>query len=169
MKGLNFLPDDVELRKRLAYSYQKQGKKELQMDELDRLTYLSPEDVDIKTELSKLYEKEGRYEDQIVVLKDLLKIQPNNEGAQSDLAQAYEKSGRDPLEVYKSRFESNPDNISYGLDYSDKLLEVDRANEAIDILKQVVDEDPTSKVAFRKLAQAYDSADDLESLSLIHI
>ena len=163
LKGLNFLPENVELRKRLAYSYQKQGKKDLQMDELDRLTYLSPEDVDIKTELSKLYEKEGRYEDQIVVLKDLLKIQPNNEGAQSDLAQAYEKSGRDPLEVYKSRFESNPDNISYGLDYSDKLLEVDRANEAIDILKQVVDEDPTSKVAFRKLAQAYDSADDLES------
>jgi len=163
LKGLNFLPDNVELRKRLAYSYQKQDKKDLQMDELDRLTYLSPEDVDIKTELSKLYEKEGRYEDQIVVLKDLLKIQPNNEGAQSDLAQAYEKSGRDPLEVYKSRFESNPDNISYGLDYSDKLLEADRANEAIDILKQVVDEDPTSKVAFRKLAQAYDSADDLES------
>ena len=163
LKGLNFLPENVELRKRLAYSYQKQGKKDLQMNELDRLSFLSPEDVDIKTELSKLYALEGRYDDQIVVLKDLLKIQPNNEGAQSDLAQAYEKSGRDPLDVYKSRFESNPDNISYGLDYSDKLLEANRPELAIDILIQVVDEDPTSKVAFRKLAQAYDTADDLES------
>ena len=163
LKGLNFLPEDVELRKRLAYSYQKQNKKDLQMNELDRLSYLSPQDVDIKTELSKLYANEGRYDDQIIVLKDLLKIQPNNEGAQSDLAQAYEKSGRDPLDVYKSRYESNPDNISYGLDYSDKLLEADRPNQAIDVLKQVVDEDPTSKVAFRKLAQAYDTADDLES------
>ena len=81
---------------------------------------------------------EGRYDDQIIVLKDLLKIQPNNEGAQSDLAQAYEKSGRDPLDVYKSRFESNPNNISYGLDYSDKLLEADRPSQAIDILKQVL-------------------------------
>lgn len=163
LKGLTFLPENIELRKRLAYSYQKQGKKDLQMNELDRLTFLSPEDVDIKLELSKLYAGEGRYEDQIVVLKDLLKVQPNNEGAQSDLAQAYEKSGRDPLEVYKSRFESNPDNISYGLDYSDKLLDADRPAEAINILKQVVDEDPTSKVAYRKLAQAYDRDDDLES------
>ncbi len=162
LKGLTFLPNNIELRKRLAYSYQKQGKKDLQMDELDRLSYLSPEDVDIKSELSKLYEKEERYDDQILVLKDLLKIQPNNEGAQSDLAQAYERSGRDPLEVYKSRFESNPDNISYGLDYSDKLLEADSFKEAIDILRQVVTGDPTSKVAFRKLAQAYETADDLE-------
>ena len=36
LKGLTFLPDNIELRKRLAYSYQKQGKKDLQMDELDR-------------------------------------------------------------------------------------------------------------------------------------
>ena len=163
LKGLNFLPENVELRKRLAYSYQKQNKKELQMNELDRLSFLSPDDADIKTELSKLYGNEGRYDDQIIVLKDLLKIQPNNEGAQSDLAQAYEKSGRDPLDVYKSRFESNPDNISYGLDYSDKLLEADRPSDAIKILKQVVDEDPTSKVALRKLAQAFDTADDLGS------
>ena len=163
LKGLNFLPENVELRKRLAYSYQKQNKKELQMNELDRLSFLSPDDADIKTELSKLYGNEGRYDDQIIVLKDLLKIQPNNEGAQSDLAQAYEKSGRDPLDVYKSRFESNPDNISYGLDYSDKLLEADRPSDAIKILKQVVDEDPTSKVALRKLAQAFDIADDLGS------
>jgi predicted Zn-dependent protease len=84
----------------LAYSYQKQNKKDLQMNELDRLSYLSPQDVDIKTELSKLYANEGRYDDQIIVLKDLLKIQPNNEGAQSDLAQAYEKSGRDPLDAW---------------------------------------------------------------------
>jgi hypothetical protein len=27
LKGLNFLPENVELRKRLAYSYQKQNKK----------------------------------------------------------------------------------------------------------------------------------------------
>ena len=58
LKGLTFLPDNIELRKRLAYSYQKQGKKDLQMDELDRLSYLSPEDIEIKSELSKLYEKE---------------------------------------------------------------------------------------------------------------
>ena len=97
----------------------------------------------------------------IQFLKDLLEIQPNNEAAQSDLAQAYEKSGRDPLDVYQNRFENNPDNVSYGLDYADKLVAADRPNDAIRVLRQVVDIDPSSKISLRKLAQAYDSSDKL--------
>ena len=162
LKGLTFLPDNIDLRKRLAFSYEKQGMVELQMDELDRLSFLAPEDLDIKDKLAKLYGSQDRYDDQISVLKDLLKIQPNNEAAQSDLAQAYEKSGRDPLDVYKNRFDNNPDNVSYGLDYADKLIVADRPDDAIDVLQQVVDVDPSSKVAFRKLAQAYDSDDRLK-------
>ena len=149
------------MRKRLAFAYEKQGKTSLQMDELDRLSYLSPEDLNIKSDLAKLYGDQDRYDDQIAVLKDLLKIQPNNEGAQSDLAQAYEKSGRDPLDVYESRFNNNPDNVSYGLDYSDKLISADRTRDAIKVLKQVVDVDPSSKISLRKLAQAYDTDDRL--------
>ena len=162
LKGLTFLPDNVDLRKRLAFSYEKQGMIDLQMDELDRLSFLAPEDIDIKDKLAKLYGDQERFDDQISVLKDLLEIQPNNEAAQSDLAQAYEKSGRDPLDVYKNRFDNNPDNVSYGLDYADKLMIADRPNDAIDILKQVVDVDPSSKVAYRKLAQSYDSNDRLK-------
>jgi len=161
LKGLTFLPDNVDLRKRLAFAYEKQGKTNLHMDELDRLSFLAPEDVEIKNKLAKLYGEQDRYADQIAVLKDLLEIQPNNEGAQSDLARAYEKSGRDPLDVYKNRFDNNPDNVSYGLDYADKLIAADRPDDATDVLQQVVDVDPTSKVAYRKLAQAYDSADRL--------
>ena len=161
LKGLTFLPNNVDLRKRLAFSYEKQGKISLQMDELDRLSFLAPEDTKIKSDLAKLYESQERYDDQIAVLKDLLEIQPNNEAAQSDLAQAYEKSGRDPLDVYQSRFDNNPDNISYGLDYADKLMVADRANDAIKVLRQVVDVDPSSKISLRKLAQAYDTSDRL--------
>ena len=161
LKGLSFLPDNIDMRKRLAFAYEKQGKTSLQMDELDRLSYLSPEDLNIKSDLAKLYGDQDRYDDQIAVLKDLLKIQPNNEGAQSDLAQAYEKSGRDPLDVYESRFNSNLDNVSYGLDYSDKLISADRTRDAIKVLRQVVDVDPSSKISLRKLAQAYDTDDRL--------
>jgi len=161
LKGLTFLPQNIDLRKRLAFSYEKQGKVDLQMDELDRLSFLAPEDIDIKDKLAKLYGSQDRYDDQISVLKDLLDLQPNNEAAQSDLAQAYEKSGRDPLDVYKNRFDNNQDNVSYGLDYADKLVAADRPNDAIDVLNQVADVDPSSKVAYRKLAQAYDSADRL--------
>ena len=41
------------LRKRLAFSYEKQGKISLQMDELDRLSYLAPEDTKIKSDLNE--------------------------------------------------------------------------------------------------------------------
>ena len=161
LKGLSFLPDNIDLRKRLAFAYEKQGKTSLQMDELDRLSFLSPEDIKIKSDLAKLYGDQDRYDDQIAVLKDLLKIDPNNEGAQSDLAQAYEKSGRDPLDVYESRFNNNPENVSYGLDYADKLISADRPYDAIKVLRQVADVDPSSKITLRKLAQAYDSDDNL--------
>lgn len=161
LKGLTYLPNNIDLRKRLAFAYDKQGKTDLRMDELDRLSFLAPEDVGIKSELAKLYFEQKRYDDQIAVLKDLLELQPNNEGAQSDLAYAYELSGRDPLDVYKNRFDKNPDNISYGLDYADKLIAADRPDEAADVLKQVVDADPSSKIALRKLGNAYDIADKL--------
>jgi len=161
LKGLSFLPDNIDLRKRLAFAYEKQGKTSLQMNELDRLSYLSPEDIKIKSDLATLYGDQDRYDDQIAVLKDLLKIDPNNEGAQSDLAQAYEKSGRDPLDVYESRFNNNPENVSYGLDYADKLISADRPYDAIKVLRQVADVDPSSKITLRKLAQAYDSDDNL--------
>ena len=161
LKGLTFLPDNVDLRKRLAYSYDKQGKSNLRMDELDRLTFLAPEDLEIKIELAKLYGEEERFDDQIAVLNAIIKINPTNEGAQSDLARAYELSGRDPLDVYKKRFDNNPDNISYGLDYAEKLLSGDRPDDAAKVLKQVVAADPSSKVAYRKLAEAYDKGDRL--------
>ena len=162
LKGLSLLKDDVKLSSRLVYSYEKQGKIELQINELEKLAYdLAPEDPKIKIDLAKLYGEQERYDDQIAILKDLLELQPNNEGAQSDLAYAYDLSGRDPLDVYKNRFEKNPDNISYGLDYADKLIAADRPDDAADVLEKVVAEDPSSKIALRKLGQAYDIADKL--------
>ena len=65
------------------------------------------------------------------------------------------------MDVYKNRFEKNPDNISYGLDYADKLIAADRPDDAADVLEKVVAEDPSSKIALRKLGQAYDIADKL--------
>ena len=162
LKGLSLLKDDVKLRTRLVYSYEKQGKIELQIDELEKLAYdLAPKDPKIKIDLAKLYGEQERYDDQIAILKDLLELQPNNEGAQSDLAYAYDLSGRDPLDIYKNRFEKNDDNISYGLDYADKLLSADRPDDAADVLEQVVALEPSSKIALRKLGQAYDIADKL--------
>ena len=122
---------------------------------------MAPNDVSIMNELSKLYKDNERYDDQIFILEKMLSLNENNEIAQSELAMAFESSGRDPLDVYRKRYEDNPDNFSYGLDYADRLSQADRSEDAIPILNKVIRLDPSSKLAYRRLADANKTVDDL--------
>lgn len=161
LDGLQKLPESVDLRKRLAYAYKRQGKQDKEIIEYERLVDMAPEDISIMNDLSKLYKENSRYDDQIFILEKILKIDPNNEIAQSELAMAFESSGRDPLDVYQQRYEDNPDNLSYGLDYADRLGQADRYEDAIPVLNAVISQDPSSKLAYRKLAEAYKMIDNL--------
>lgn len=163
LDGLQKLPESVDLRKRLAYAYKRQGKRDREIIEYERLIDMAPDDISIMNDLSKLYKDEGRYDDQIFILQKILKIDSNNEIAQSELALAFESSGRDPLDVYRKRYDDNPDNLSYGLDYADRLGRVDRYEDAIPVLKGVISQDPSSKLAYRKLAEANKAIDDLKA------
>ena len=162
LKGLQKLPKNVNLRKRLAYSYKKQNKLDMYINEMERLMDLTQNDTGLMTELSDAYGDLDRYDDQIYILKKLLKKDPNNEIAQGDLALALEKSGEDPLEFIKERFENNPDNVSYGLDYADRLIKNNRNVEAINIYKKVIRVDKSNKIAYRKIGEVYFEIDDLE-------
>ena len=161
LDGLQKLPDNIELRKRLAYSYKKQGKSDKHIIEYERLVDMAPEDISVMNELSKLYKENERFDDQIYILEKILKVDQSNEIAQSELAMAFESSGKDPLDVYRKRYEDNPDNLSYGLDYADRLSQADRPEDAIPVLKGVIRLDPSSKLAYRKLAEASKAIDDL--------
>ena len=161
LDGLQKLPDNVELRKRLAYSYKKQGKGDQEIIKYERLVEMAPEDVTIMNELSKLYKETNRYDDQIYVLEKILSLDEGNEIAQSELAMAFESSGRDPLDVYRKRYEDNPSNLSYGLDYADRLIQVDQYDAAIPVLEELIIQDSSSKLAYRRLAEANRAVDDL--------
>ena len=163
LDGLQKLPENIELRKRLAYSYKKQGKFSNEIIEYERLVEMDPKNVGIMNDLSKLYKENERFEDQIFILEKILSIEGNNEIAQSELAMAFENSGKDPLDVYRKRYEDNPGNLSYGIDYADRLSEADRAEDAIPILQEVIKQDPSSKIAYRKLAETNISIDALEA------
>ena len=52
IKKLQKLPENIELRKRLAYSYKRQGKLNKEIIEYERLADLSPEDVSVLNDLS---------------------------------------------------------------------------------------------------------------------
>lgn len=163
LDGLQKLPKNIELRKRLAYSFKKQGKLDQEIIEYERLIEMAAEDVSIMNDLSKLYKDNKRFDDQIFILEKILEIDGNNEIAQSELAMAFENSGKNPLDVYRKRYEDNLDNLSYGLDYADRLVQVDRYKDAIPILKEVIRQDPSSKLAYRKLGEANISDDKLKN------
>ena len=84
------------------------------------------------------------------------------------MKRALEKVGEDPLEYIRELFERNPENTAYGLDFADRLISANRPEEAVNVLKKVIRFDRNSKIAYRKLAQAYYEIDDLENASIIY-
>lgn len=161
LDGLQKLPNNVQLRKRLAYSYKRQGKKDKEIIEYERMIELEPDNITIMNDLSTFYKEEGLFDDQVHILQKILDIDSGDENAQSELAVAYEKSGKDPLDIYKNRFEENPNNINYGIDYAERLIQADNFTEAVSVFERVVERDSNNKLAYRKLAEANRANDDL--------
>ena len=162
LDGLQKIPQNVQLRKQLAYAYKRQGKIDKEIIEYERLVDIAPGDISILNDLAKIYKDQSNFDDQIIILNKILKIDDTNDIAQSELAIAYENSGRNPLEVYEKRYLDNPDNISYGLDYSERLIKADRADEAKDVLRRIISKEPTSKLAYQKLGKVCWDTDDLD-------
>ena len=163
LDGLQKIPQNIQLRKQLAYAYKRQGKTDNEIIEYERLVDIAPDDITILNDLSKIYKDQSNYDDQIIILKKILKLDDKNDIIQSELAIAYENSRRNPLEVYEKRYMDNPDNISYGLDYSERLIKADRIGEAKDILKRIISKEPTSKLAYQKLGKVCWDSDDLDN------
>ena len=169
LQGLKRLPDNVNLRKRLAYAYKRLGNPEKEIFEFEKLIELTPEDLEPLNRLNELYAEVGRYDDQVFVLQRMLKIDPNNKNAQGDLAQAFEATGKDPLDIYRRRFEDNPTNYSFGIDLADQLMMTGEEEEAVEILNKLRRSSGgsgsvTNKLVLQKLAIAYSEIDNLESV-----
>ena len=163
LDGLQKIPQNIQLRKQLAYAYKRQGKTDKEIIEYERLVDIAPDDIGILNDLAKIYKDQSKYDDQIIILKKILKLDDTNDIAQSELAIAYENSGRNPLIVYEKRYMDNSDNISYGLDYSERLIKADRVDEAKDILRRIISKEPTSKLAYQKLGKVCWDSDDLDN------
>lgn len=165
LKGLQKLPDNLALRKRLAYAYKKQGKVEYEMIEYEKIIDLDSTDTVTMSELAGLYEKQGDFRSQISVLRKLLVIDPGNENAQSEIALAMENAGEDPLDFKIQRVKDYPDNISYKINLARLLLDNGRADEAIDNINDGIRLESDSKPLYRLLGEAYFDANDLPKSS----
>jgi len=162
IKGLEELPDNTSLMARLAYAYKKQDKIDEMIIEYERLMDSGSDDLTSLIDLARAYGQQGRSDEQISVLKKVLKIDPNNSSVQSELARAYEDSGEDPLDIFKARFEENPDNASYAVEYADKLMNNGDTSEAIDVLENTLSYNRDNSMVYMSLGKAYNDNSDFE-------
>src|SRR6056300_278810 len=162
IKGLEELPDNESLITRLAYAYKKQDKIDEMIIEYERLMDAGSRDTDSLKDLAKAYAQQGRVDEQISVLKKILKINPSDSTIQSELARAYEDSGEDPLEIFKARFEENPENASYAVEYADKLMSNGDTDNAIDVLENTLSYNRDNSIIYMTLAKAYNENSDFD-------
>lgn len=162
IKGLEELPDNESLITRLAYAYKKQDKIDEMIIEYERLMDAGSRDTDSLKDLAKAYAQQGRVDEQISVLKKILKINPSDSTIQSELARAYEDSGEDPLEIFKARFEENPENASYAVEYADKLMSNGDTADAIDVLENTLSYNRDNSIIYMTLAKAYNENSDFD-------
>jgi len=169
LDGLNIRPKDKALRIRLAYSYSRQKKIDQEIIEYERLVDMDPEDMAFMTKLAKLYKDNERYDDQIDILEKILSNDENNVEASSELGIAYKNSGRDPLDIYRKRYDDNPENLSFGFQLAEALIEVSEYEESIPVLEKIISIDPSNKQFFKRLAEAKSATDDLDGAAKAYV
>ena len=162
INGLDRLPENTSLMTRLAYAYKKQDKIDEMIIEYERLMDSGSNDTDSLRDLAIAYGKQGRIDEQISVLKKILDIDPNNSSVQSELARVYEDSGEDPLEIFKARFEDNPENATYAVEYAEKLMSNGDIDEAIDVLENTLSYNRDNSMVYMSLGKAYNENADFE-------
>lgn len=162
VKGLEESPENTSLMTRLAYAYKKQDKIDEMIIEYERLMDSGSDDTDSLRDLANAYGIQGRLDEQISVLKKILDLEPNNSSVQSELARVYEDSGEDPLEIFKARFEDNPDNASYAVEYADKLMSNGDTEEAIDVLENTLSYNRENSMVYMSLGKAYNDNSEFE-------
>jgi|TARA_B110000263_G_scaffold134214_1_gene116558 tetratricopeptide (TPR) repeat protein len=162
IQGLEELPDDTDLMIRLAFSFKKQGKMDEMIIEYERILDAGLEDTDTLRDLASAYGEQGRIDDQVSILKKILSFDPNNSSIQSELARVYEDSGEDPLEIFKARFEDNPENAAYAIEYAEKLMSNGDTDDAIEALENTLSYNESNNMVYLILGNAYNENSDFD-------
>lgn len=153
-QGLRYLPEDKNLLENIAYALGRLGNIDEQIYYYERYVEVDPSNVEVFTTLTDLLRQEGRYDDLIAALSRWLEVEPNNPRVQTDLIAAYEIAGKDPLTFMRQRWEDNPSNAQWGIDYATKLVGNLEYALAYRVLEGVIQRTPTARGAYELLANA---------------
>ena len=153
-QGLRYLPEDKNLLENIAYALGRQGNVDEQIYYYERYLEADPTNVGVFGTLTDLLRQAERYDDLIIYLQKWLEVEPGNARIQTELIDAYPLAGKNPLSFLRQRWEDNPSNAQWGIDYADKLVENMEYTTAYRVLEGVIQRTPTARGAYELLANA---------------
>lgn len=156
-QGVNYLPDNIYLHQNLAYMYKVTRKKQQELKQREAIVRLDSSNVEYLMDLADLYFDLNMFDQQIDVLKRILAIEPDNSVAQTSLVTAMKKAGRDPIDVLRERWQNNPNNSSYGVEYGEELFKRGNFKDAKEVFKKVTAIDPENLRAWTQLGKSYEN------------
>ncbi len=154
-QGLKYTPDDIELLKMAGENAGKLGKTDNQIYYFDKILTIEENNPEVLALLSDVYQDQGMFNEQIDILDIILKFDPNNKFAQSDKRAAFKALGKDVSDVDKERWEAEPANVQYGLDYIQSLKGTGNTEKIIEVCNELLVYEKYNKDVLRSLGDSY--------------
>jgi tetratricopeptide (TPR) repeat protein len=154
----------------LGHALQAQGRLREAEEQLRRGLQIKPNFPQMNEDLGSVLAQQGRYDEAIELLQRAVQLDPTQKTAHRKLATALAVVGRgeEADESFEDYFDKAPDDAR--LAEAGNLLKAGESDEAIDIFKQLLKQDPRNVNAMRFLAVAYwkekKHLDDAEALLL---
>ena len=154
-QGLKYLPNDLSLLEVTAWNEGKMDNVENQIFYYEKIIEIDETNTTIMKKLSDIYRDEQMYDDQLQVINKWLQIDKTNKIAIGEKKAAYLALGKDVSDVDRQRWEKEPSNIQYGLDYVNSLLNNENQNKALDVLLELKTYDKFNKEILEKTSSIY--------------
>ena len=152
---LNDSPGCIEHLRLLSHALMKQDRLSEAEEKLRFAVSLSPKYPQLYEDLGSVFAMQSRFDEAIPQFQEAIKLQPSLPLAHKKLGHALAAMGRgeEADEQYQTYIESNP-NRQAVMEAAD-LLNDEKVEEAISILKEVLKNSPNDVNAMRYLARAY--------------
>jgi len=154
-QGLKYIKNDGNLYSVAAWNPGNLGSLEEQIYFLEKWFELDESNSKVLEQLSDVYNKHEMYEEQISILNQWLKLEPANKKANGEKKNVYSMLGKDEFIVDKERWEIEPSNINYGLDYLKALENADMNEEVIAVCQSLLVYDKFNTKILKFLGDAY--------------
>jgi len=154
-QGLKYLKNDENLYEVAAWNAAALGSIDEQIYFLDQWLGLDETNAKVLELMSNVYRDQGMYEEQINILNQWLKVDSSNKTANAEKKAAYSILGKDEVDVDRERWEAEPSNIKYGLDYVKGLLEAGMDAKGAEVCLSLLVYDKFNTKVLRLLGDAY--------------